>query len=62
MNQPDNARESLARATDILDNNIPKPDAGDSGAGWQSWIIARALTQEARGVIVQPSGTATTAH
>jgi tetratricopeptide (TPR) repeat protein len=51
LNEPEAARQCLAKANAIIQNDFPKVDSGDLGSDWRDWIIARSLLNEARSLI-----------
>jgi tetratricopeptide (TPR) repeat protein len=58
MNQPEEARASLAKGVEI-EQGLPNSDGGDLGGGWMDWIIAHALLREAKALIEGSSKTMT---
>ena len=57
LKQTDEARDTLAKAVEIIDTKLAKLESGDLGVGWTDWIIAHALMTEAKALI---EGTAAT--
>jgi tetratricopeptide (TPR) repeat protein len=44
-------RSALAKASDIVENELPKRGDGDLGQNWISWIFAHGLLNEARSLM-----------
>jgi len=55
LKQADEARTTWAKAVEIANTKLPKPDSIDLGAGWVDWIIDNALMSEARALIDNPN-------
>jgi tetratricopeptide (TPR) repeat protein len=49
LKQPDQSRETLARAVDAVERQLPK--AGRLGDAWTEWIICHVLMREANELI-----------
>jgi eukaryotic-like serine/threonine-protein kinase len=58
LNQPDEARKTLALGTRLSARRLPPLASGDIGDGWIDWIFARALIQEAT-TLIEGSSTTT---
>jgi tetratricopeptide (TPR) repeat protein len=56
VKQPDQARASLDKATELIDSKMPKIDKGAIGDDhWNDWIVAHTLLREAKGLIEGPA-------
>jgi len=51
LKQPDEARKSLAQATQVFETKLPKLESGDLGENWPEWLIARILLREATSLL-----------
>ncbi|HUK82304.1 MAG TPA: hypothetical protein VLZ12_06695, partial [Verrucomicrobiae bacterium] len=51
LNQADEARTSLATATEIIQTQFPQLESGDVGRDWPDWLIAHILQREAMALI-----------
>ncbi|HOX59984.1 MAG TPA: serine/threonine-protein kinase, partial [Candidatus Paceibacterota bacterium] len=51
LKQPEEARKSLAQATQVFETNLPKLESGDLGENWPEWLIARILLREAKELV-----------
>jgi len=51
LKQPDEARKTLAQATQVFETKLPKLASGDLGENWPEWLIARLLLREARELV-----------
>jgi len=47
LNQPDAAREALAKATEIIQTQMPSAGSGDVGRDWPDWLVVQILQREA---------------
>jgi hypothetical protein len=45
------SRAAMAKGVEIVENRVPKLDAGDIGDDWIDWIITYALMKEAKALI-----------
>jgi tetratricopeptide (TPR) repeat protein len=52
LGEKDKARELLAQASKVINEQLPKDDSGALGEGWPDWIIAHVLRREAEVLIV----------
>ena len=51
LGQMDDARNSLADCSTVIERRLPALTSGRLGQDWRDWIIANALRSEARGLI-----------
>ena len=51
LNQPNEARATLAKGRELAETNLPKLDSGDLGPDWHDVLIANILMREAQGLI-----------
>ena len=51
LKQSEDARKSLAQATQAFETKLPKLESGDLGENWPEWLVARILLREAKGVV-----------
>lgn len=51
LNQTQASRANLKKCGDIVQNQLPKPEAGSLGGDWRDWVIAHALQSEAKQLI-----------
>jgi eukaryotic-like serine/threonine-protein kinase len=51
MQRTNDARNTLARATDIVQTKLPKLESGDLGMNWADWVFAHTLWREASNLI-----------
>jgi serine/threonine protein kinase/tetratricopeptide (TPR) repeat protein len=51
MSQGVAAHAALARAMDLIQNELPQPATGDCGREWPDWLLAQILAKEARALI-----------
>ena len=51
LNQLEASRANLKKSADIVQNQLPKLEAGRLGGDWRDWIIAHALLTEAKSTI-----------
>ena len=51
LKQTNAARATLAKATQVAEAKLPKPQAHDFGEVWHDWIIEQLLMREAQNLI-----------
>jgi WD40 repeat protein/serine/threonine protein kinase/tetratricopeptide (TPR) repeat protein len=51
LEEDEKARETLGKAAQIIDHQLPKADGGDLGASWFDWVFCRVLRREVEALV-----------